>query len=1039
MARDRSFDWENLEVIQKNRLKAHASTIQYASSRTDHTVLPSPRTLSLNGTWRFFWASDPSKRPEGFFLPEYDTSGWETIPVPSHWQMHGYSRPHYRNIGAPPGIGKKNPPAIEFSENHVGIYRRTFGLPDEWEGQQIHVHFGGVKSAFYLYLNGVEIGYSQGSMTPAEFDLTPYVLRGENLLVVEVYRYCDGTYLEDQDMWFLNGIFRDVHLIARPPVHIQDFHLRSRFDDAFAHAVFEASVWIANKSSVPEKVELAVIMKDSHGKTVLERNRSVLADTDSLARHDFSAGVESPLKWSAEQPNLYCVEIRLQDSDGETLEVLQPEFGFRQVEIRERVVLVNGKPVIFKGVNRHEFDPERGHSLSLERMEQDVREMKRMNINAVRTSHYPVHPYFYELCDRYGLYVMDEANIESHDYAKQLPRSRKEWTQSCVDRIERMVLRDRNHPSIVFWSLGNEAGYGKNLQIMKASLEELDNTRPVHYEGDPFNTSSDVVSTMYPSPDFLEKMIMAEKRLRFAVAGEMIGHFVPPSYYRDKPILICEYAHAMGNSVSMLHRFMELFEEHDCAAGGYIWDFVDQSLLQRAEDGLERWLYGGDYDDHPNDKHFCINGLLAADRSWHPHAFEVQKVYQNISTVPVDPSNGTFMVRNKFHFTNLSEFECRWELARNGLQIQEGSLGRLDLEPQSEGDLAVPFELPGTTAGEEFHLTIRFVLPENRWWAEEGHTIAWDQHRIPVETPVPSIRTSIGDVLQIIDEPGEILVLGDSFSIGFDRNTGFLISFNHGGRELLRSPLRPNFWRRIDNDDLPGFLLPGLGRYLSIQRFWEDAEQRTKLIKINVEDRGDEVLVTSTYRVQRGRSPLETAYKVFSNGAVEVNASFTPSREMLRFGMQGAVPESLNEITWFGLGPHETMADRRQSGRVGRYTRKIDDFIHDYVHPQENGNRMDVRWASLMDSSGGGIRIEAAGRMLLNISAWPYSRADLERAEHINELPRRDFITLNIDYGQRPVGDLFSMLYGWPDELRLKAGREYSYRFRLVPVNDSNR
>ncbi|MBN1581644.1 MAG: DUF4981 domain-containing protein [Anaerolineae bacterium] len=1033
-------DWENPQVVAINKEPPHCTAVLYPDETAALAGGDSPYYRSLNGDWQFHWAIRPADRPTDFFRPDYDASGWDSLPVPSNWQLDGYGTPHYVGDGGVKGLGKKNPPNIDPDYNDVGSYRREFTVPRSWDGRQVFIHFGGVKSAFYLWINGQRVGYSQGSMLPAEFNITTTLQPGTNTLAVEVYRWSDGSYLEDQDAWYLSGIYRDVYLFSTPTVHLRDFFIRCAFDAAYQDAALFITAKVCNYGQTPAqpcRVEVSLLDagRNSIG-THIPISDETCPPPGGETTIEIETVVQSPVQWSAERPTLYTIVIQLVDADNQIIEAYHTPFGFRQVEIKARQVLVNGQPVIFKGVNRHEFDPVRGQAITRDLIEQDIQIIKQHNINAIRTSHYPNQPTFYQLCDQYGIYVMDEANVESHGTARTLPNSLPQWRNAVVERMVRLVERDKNHACVVFWSLGNEAGYGDNFAEMKKAALAIDDTRPIHYEGDRTLETSDVLSTMYPSPARLEKMARGEESIRLVGAGNMLGKKVEPQVYARKPILICEYAHAMGNSVGSLDQFMDIFERYPHCAGGYIWDFVDQVLLKKTEHGRDFWAYGGDFDDHPNSRYFCANGLVAADRTPHPHMFEVKKVYQNIAVRAADLRAGKVVVRNKNWFTDLDGYGIHWALTANGKPVQNGQLDPQPIAPGAEQTIAIPFTQPQVAPGTEYHLQMSFVLAADTRWAPKGHVVAWEQFTLPFDIPPATANHERKPPpLTIDDQPARITIAGERFTVAFDRQTGALASFVVDGRPRLAAPLVPNFWRApIDNDPMGNPMLPSwLARWIRLAR-WKHAAAKRKLVRFQLEQPQTSVVkILTRFKVPYGKTPLDLAYTITGDGDILIEYTFTPKREMLRVGMQTEIPGQYDRLTWFGRGPHETMPDRKSGAAVGLYSGWVQDLIHDYVHPQENGNRSDVRWATLTDQDGTGLRVEDAGGTLLNISAWPYTMEDLETAQHIHELPRRDKITLNIDLRQRGVGDLTTPILGLPEYARSLAGVRYTYRFRLRP------
>ncbi|MFN2144393.1 MAG: glycoside hydrolase family 2 TIM barrel-domain containing protein, partial [Anaerolineales bacterium] len=707
------FEWEDPEVIQINTTVPHTAACFHPNGRSALSGKPSPWEVSLNGDWQFHWAPNPDRRPEDFYQPDYDVEEWDTIPVPSNWEMHGYSRPQYINVGPRPGLSKVRIPRINRKMNQVGSYRRKFTLPKGWAGMRVFVRFEGVRSAFYLYINGHQVGYSQGSCTPAEFEIGEYLHLGENLIAAEVYSLCDGTYLEDQDMWRLSGIYRDVTLWAAPMLHLQDFHLWADFNPTKKNTLLHVMTLVeTSNTSTAVPYHLQVSLLDDKGEPVCETimifDITIPGRNANQSRLVGETEVASPKRWSAETPYLYTVLLELMDENEDVIEATTRKFGFRTIEIRDKQLLINDQPVLMKGINRHEIDPVRGQAITREQMEEDIRLLKQYNINALRTSHYPNHPYLYELCDRYGIYVMDEANLETHGVSKHIPASKPEWRSAAVNRMVRMVMRDRNYPCIVIWSLGNEAGHGENFSQMKKAAQVLDGHRPFHYEGDHFLEVSDVISTMYPAPKRMEAIARAEEEVRFGDSEGIFGKKVPPEVYGQAPMLICEYTHAMGNSVSALDEHMRIFEHYPHAMGGYIWDFIDQSLLKKTDDGQEFWAYGGDFGDVPNDGHFCINGILDAKRQPHPAAFEVKKCYQPISVTADDLLAGKFTVHNKQWFTDLSLYRMEWALLENGEVIKKGKRKPMNTPPGESEQVTLRYELPDPKPGAEYHLNLHF-------------------------------------------------------------------------------------------------------------------------------------------------------------------------------------------------------------------------------------------------------------------------------------------------------------------------------------------
>ena len=1034
------FPWIDPRVFGLNRRPMTASAVRFGNREDALSGKSSSRYISLNGSWKFNFTPGFCEDVEDLINPDFYDRSWADLQVPGTWQTQGFGNPHYRNIGLPPGIDERHPPRIDPGRNSLGKYRKTFDLPEDWQGNPVFIHFGGVQAAFQLWVNGREVGYSQDSRLPAEFEITDHLVPGQNLVSALVYRFCDGSYLEDQDMWYLNGIFREVYLYSTGPNRIDDVYLRCEFDSAYRDARFLADVTLLIAEPCGNDHQLLVEMIDPGGNQVFSQRYQVADQLGNEGMIHVVEKVKNPAKWSAEDPVLYTVLITLLNEKGITRESIPFQFGFRVVEIIDRQILLNGKPIILKGVNRHDFDPRTGYAVSRKNMEAQVKLLKQFNINAVRTAHYPNDPYFYHLCDRYGIYVMDEANLESHAFVKHLPRGKAEWRAAVVARGTRMVLRDRNHPSILFWSLGNEAGGGENFNHMRQAMLDLDQTRPIHYEGEHKSPNSDVISLMYPSPKYLEKLAIGDKPRRFFKAGEIIGKWVWPKDYATKPILVCEFAHAMGNSISSFHKFMEIFERYPHCAGGYIWDMIDQSLLQEQEDGSLAWTYGGDWGDEPHDGYFCINGLFQPDLTPNPHAYEVQKVYQPLAVFPGDVDQGEVILKNKNSFKSLDGMEIHWTLSGDGRPHQSGILPVPPLPAGEQESITVPYEITEELVNaSECHLLLEFRLGEDAAWAKAGHRVGWEQIIIPVSGKESRTSSQRGfETTPLIVHPKdnllEILIPGTKLT--FDTDTGIMQSLEIDGDPVLIGGLRPNFLRALDNDYIVEDMFPGLGRLISLERKWEQARAGMKLRDFTVERVNSGcVLVTALFRISQAYSALRLCTRVDLDGGVEITYQLRPRTEMLRFGLQVTLSGSMTDVEWFGRGPQETMLDRKQSGMVGIHQCKSDEVHFSYIHPQENGNRTDVRWVRFQDPSGKGIGFESIAGRLFNFSLWPYTQEDLRSAGHIHQLPLRENYTLNLDLAQRGVGDLFSMIYGWDPDFRLKKGSTYQFGFRIKPIS----
>ena len=1016
----RSPDWEDPTVIGLNKEPGHCTLMPYADVASALECRRETSTFyrSLNGKWRFNWVSKPADRPMDFYKPDHDVSGWDEIPVPSNWQMHGYGRPIYLNMTYP---FPANPPYIPHDYNPVGSYRREFTVPDAWDGHEVFLHFDGVKSAFYLWINGALVGYSQGSMTPAEFNVTRFLKPGKNVVAAEVYRWSDGSYLEDQDMWRLSGIYRNVYLFATPKVHIRDFAVRATLDDLCRDGVLMIRPKLATYGDVDSnRWTVQAQLYDDRNERVLAQPLSIEAgrilrerypQRDNVPFALLEAKISNPRKWSAETPHLYTLVLTLNDAEGNVVEAESCRVGFRRVEIVDGQLLVNGQSIKLFGVNRHEHDPDHGRAIPLGRMIQDIKLLKQSNINAVRTSHYPDDPRWYELCDQYGIYLIDETNLETHGQGGLLTNI-PTWHSAFVDRAVRMVERDKNHPSVIIWSLGNESGCGPNHAAMAAWIHDYDPTRPVHYEGavgrpkDPYYV--DMMSRMYARIPQIVRM-----------ATDPVD---------NRPMVLCEYAHAMGNSVGNLKEYWDAIRGHRRLIGGFIWDWADQGLRKYTDDGQMFWAYGGDYGDNPNDGNFCCNGLVQPDRKPNPSLAEVKKVYQRIHVTPVDPLNGVFSVANEYDFITLDFAAIAWELTCDGNVLQAGKLPPVTVAPKAERQITIPLAPVQPPAGAECWLKISFTLANGSSWGPRGHVVAWDQFPLAFDTsPAVVADLRLMPEVELIQQDDAYTVTNGDFKVTIGNRSGAIESLVFGGTELMAAPLVPNFWRPpIDNDNgnqmprrLDAWRRAGAQRTVDSVRARQIAPQ---VVRIDVEVK----LPVGT------ETKLLTTYDIYGSGDIAVEVSLYPSGDdapdLPRFGMQMAIPGQFSTMTWLGRGPHETHWDRKTGAAIGLYSGPVAEQTHVYVRPQENGNKTDVRWLALTNDDGAGLL--AVGMPLLSVSAWPYSMEDLERATHINDLPHRDFVTVNLDYKQMGVGGDDSWGARPHPEYTLPA-KPYTYRFRL--------
>ncbi|MGE4286883.1 MAG: glycoside hydrolase family 2 TIM barrel-domain containing protein [Phycisphaerae bacterium] len=1017
-------DWQNQAVFGINKLAPHATTGIYTNRFQARLDVSSSNEKSLNGLWKFKWAPEPDKRPDDFYSDSFDVSGWDDIKVPSNWQLEGYGTALYSNITYP---FKKDPPFVMGepdkrytnydARNPVGSYRRTFTVPEGWEGKDVIVRFDGVDSAFYLWVNGQKIGYSQGSRTPAEFDITSALRGGENTISAEVYRYCDGSYLEDQDFWRLSGIFRDVTMYARPKLCIADFWAKASLDEEYKNGILNLTVDVANLTDADKKITLYPMLLDENGNSVWSDTLcpAGLAGSGKTSTFSWNAVLPDAKQWTAETPNLYKLVVELQDENGIGISAVSCNVGFRTVELKNGRLCVNGQPIYVKGVNRHEHDPFTGHAVSEELMRLDIELMKQFNINTVRTSHYPNATRWYELCDEYGLYVIDEANIESHGmgYGRDSLAKDPSWGPAHLDRTKRMVERDKNHPCVIVWSLGNEAGDGVNFEATGAWIKSRDDSRLVQYEQAGRKQHTDIVCPMY------------------ARINQIVEYAKKNS---DRPLILCEYEHAMGNSVGNMQDYWDAIEAYDALQGGSIWDWVDQGIYKETEDGRAYWAYGGDFGDFPNDRNFCCNGLVQPDRKPNPHLYEVKKVYQNVKVEAKNANQGIFTVRNKYYFTDLADlFTLEYEVAENGIVIAKGELTDFYLAPQQEAEIDLPVEKVALRPEREYNVRINFVLKKDKSWAKKGFIQAWDQFNLqPADNPTAKISDKLA--MKVAEDEGSLTISGKNFSVGFDKKTGALDSYIADGIEAIKGALAPNFWRAPTDND--GGCNDGGSKMPSRLGVWKDAPQAEGRVRFMYRKQSEKTIRISTFRRLAGDTgALSTEYTVYANGDVLVENTLRTGEEspnVPRIGMQTQINSDLCHFTWYGRGPQESYWDRKTGMALGTYTENVMAPEHEYVRPQENGNKTDVRWAALTNKDGRGLMI--VGVPLIETSAWRYTMDNLMNAEHPTDLQNAGFITLNIDYKQMGVGGDDSWGARTHPEYTIPGkGNEYSYSFCLRP------
>lgn len=1017
-------EWENPKINAINKEPARATFMVYDNEKAaiadDYSK--SPWFQSLNGTWKFNWVAQPEKRPVNFYKNNFDVSKWKDIPVPANWQMHGYDYAHYVNIKYPFPM---NQPFIDHKYNPVGSYKRTFTVPASWKGMDVFVYFGGVNSAMYLWINGEKVGYSEDSKTPAEFNITRYLKNGENSIAVEVYRWCDGSYLEDQDFFRLAGIERDVYLYAAPKTRIADFFATAGLDAQYVNGTLNLDVKLNNSSEkAEENLNLVVSLYDA------ESNEKVVTESKKLnipksgeTTVNFSRVLNDVKQWSAEIPNLYNLTLQLQDSRGNLLVATGCNIGFRTSEIKNGQLLVNGKPILIKGANRHETDPVNGHVISVESMLKDIQLLKQFNLNAVRTSHYPNDPVWYKLCDKHGIYLYDEANIESHGYGYSPDKTlgnHPDYLQMHLERTANMVERDKNHPSVIVWSLGNEAGTGTNFVATYKWTKERDKSRPVHYERAEKDTKiterhTDIMGDMYAGLGHIEKYLKTNP---------------------DRPFIWCEYAHAMGNSTGNFQDLWDFVESHPKHQGGFIWDWVDQGFYKTNSKGLKYFGYGGDFEPEGTftDLNFCANGLVWPDRTVHPAIWEVKKVYQYIKIRPVNLETYRFEVKNMFDFINLKDYKIRWEVIANGNPVQNGELPALDIAPRCSAIVRIDNIKINPQPETEYFINFYAESLKGTEMVAAGHIVATEQYKLPLLAPTAIIAktgTSKADVKATAES---YVVTGNGFVATFSRKAGNISGYKHKGTELLKEGTQVNFWRAPTDNDFGNNMQTRL-------KVWKDAGKNRvvtsdSLIKLS----DNEVKIVFTFDLPDVESKYRTEYLISGNGEIVVNNAFSPGKKELpeipRIGMYLGMPADFDNLKYFGRGPYENYQDRNTAAFVGLYSNKVADEFVPYVRPQENGNKTDVRWLTLTNAAGKGLKF--TGLPLLSISALPYAMEDLDPGTskkniHPADLEKRDWVYVNLDLIQMGVGGDNS--WGAMPYNRYRIfPKNYSYSFKISPV-----
>lgn len=1004
-------EWQDPEVNAVNRAPMHTNYFAYesADAAARGAKEQSSNFMTLNGTWKFFWVQDADSRPTDFWKVGYNDKGWSDMSVPGVWELNGYGDPIYVNTGyAWRNQFKSNPPQVPTQNNHVGSYRREITVPANWGGKEIIAHFGSVTSNIYLWVNGRYVGYSEDSKLEAEFNLTPYLKPGQkNLIAFQVFRWCDGTYLEDQDFFRYSGVGRDCYLYARNKKRIEDIRVTPDLDANYQNGSLRVALSLKGSGNV----DLELL--DAAGKPV--------ATETAHGTGTVVMNIENPQKWTAETPYLYTLRATLQGSN----EVIPVKVGFRKIELKNAQILVNGQPVLFKGANRHEIDPDNGYYLSPERMIQDIQVMKKFNINAVRTCHYPDDNLWYDLCDKYGIYVVAEANIESHGmgYGDETLAKRADYKKAHMERNQRNVQRSFNHPSIIFWSLGNEAGYGPNFEAAYDWIKAEDSSRAVQYEQARKDGKTDIFCPMYYGykgcQDYCEDASMT------------------------KPLIQCEYAHAMGNSQGGFKEYWDLVRKYPKYQGGFIWDFVDQSVRWTGKNGKMIYAYGGDFNRFDaSDGNFCDNGLISPDRVPNPHMYEVGHIYQDIWTTPADLQNGEINVYNENFFRDLSAYYLEWEVLKGGKVIRTGRVDNLNVAPQQTTKLKL--DLGKTCQCAEWLLNVAYKLKNREGLLPAGYAVAKNQLTlVPYKAPAMDLKnleqSNIAVTAPAVQENDwtYLIVTGDAFRLEFNKHNGFLSKYYVNGQDIIKEgeALKPNFWRAPTDNDFGA----GLQRkYVA----WKNPEM--KLASFNQRTENNQVVVEATYDMPSVSAKLNLTYVINNEGAIKVTQKLTADKNakvanMFRFGMQMPMPRSFETVEYYGRGPVENYNDRNHCTDLGIYRQSVDDQFYSYIRPQENGNKTDIRWWKMLSPSGSGIKVVSAAPF--SASALHYTIESLDEGWnkqnwHSPEVEEADLTNFCIDKVQTGLGCEDSWGRIARPEYQVPYG-DYEFTFILSPVQKS--
>ncbi len=1014
MATSQTRDWENPEVFAINKEKPRATFLPYPDAKlaAQDDYSASPYFMSLDGTWKFHWVAKPSEAPADFYKENYDVSKWTDMPVPGNWEFNGFGIPIYTNVIYP---FPTNPPYVNDNDNPVGSYKRQFDLPQTWDGRKVFIHFEGGTTAMYLWINGQKVGYTENAKSPAEFDITPYVRKGKNTLACQVYKYSDGSYIEDQDMWRLGGINRSVYLYSTGETRISDFFAHPDLDANYKNGLFSLDVELKNYATQNKNQTVEVALLDGTGKSVFSKSQKVTVPSNGLKETTFSGTVSNPLKWTAETPNLYTLLISLKDEKNNIVEVTSSKIGFRKIEIKKAQVLINGKKVYFKGVNLHEYNYKTGQVVNREVMMRNIQLMKELNINAVRTSHYPQPTLWYKLCDQYGIYLVDEANQESHGlgYGPSNVSNLPEWNATHMDRIKNVVERDKNHASVIFWSLGNESGNGKAFFDTYDWAKGRDKSRPVQYEqAHQRDRNTDIFCPMYPSWESMKR----------DAARDL-----------EKPYIMCEYAHAMGNSMGNMQEYWGVMRSSKNMQGGFIWEWYNHGFPAKDDQGRFFWAYGGDLGGYNlvNDGNFCMDGMISPDQNYLPHTHIVKKVYQNILFKAKDLNNGIITVINDYKFTDLTNdnYSYGWVLLKNG---NVESKGTFDVSVPADSQKDVKLNIPQIKAepGVEYFLQVYAYNKKETAFLKAGFEVAKEE--FAYDTNNYFTEKGKSGSLNISKEQDQIIVTSGTIKYQFatkDTRRG-LIRFESDGRPVMRELPRLNFWRGPTDNDF------GANDQINL-RLWEVAGDNTRYSYLGSEEKDGNIAIKYECKLSAIEAKVDLTYTVNKDGSLNIKADYKALSDnlpdMMRFGMIMTLPREYNDFAWYGRGPHENYIDRKHDSFMGVWKGKVEDQAFSYYRPQETGNKTDVRWLTLTNGQNKGVRVE--GGQPLSVSATNYKPEDLDpgrtkKQQHWSDVLPRNEVVLCVDLFQRGVAGLDSWgarplsKYSFTD-------KEYSYNFTI--------